>query len=57
VLVFTQTGSGLLTVGVYALTYRPGLLGSIGAAIPAGRGSSATTFIAYWTSTANSVAQ
>ncbi len=29
VLVFTQTGSGLLTAGVYALTYLPSLLGSI----------------------------
>ncbi len=29
VLVFTQTGSGLLTAGVYALTYLPALLGSI----------------------------
>ncbi len=29
VLVFTETGSGLLTAGVYALTYLPALLGSI----------------------------
>jgi len=29
VLVFDQTGSGLLTAGVYALTYLPALLGSI----------------------------